>query len=116
MMRKPMIDGALNRNCSRPDAESSSASTVPATTTTAPRRASFIRHRFLTRRMTSTSSRRWSMSGLSQKNRLAPAAAAATENGRATYFQQWLQELLFPRQLIRDDRLDRQQQETRQHQ
>src|SRR5437867_4001605 len=61
-MRKVMIAGALKRNDSRPEAESSSASTVPARTTTAPRRASLKRQRLRTRRMTSTSSVRWSMS------------------------------------------------------
>src|SRR5262245_1603454 len=131
MMRKPMIDAALNRNCSRPDAESSSASTVPATTTTAPRRASFIRHRFLTRLMTSTSSRRWSMSGISLKGQInirrggrdPKRAAIRTFNSRArdtvavaSTGPFALQELLFPRQLIRDNRLDRQQQEAGHHQ
>ena len=42
-MRNVMIAGALKRNDSRPEAESSNASAVPATTTTAPRRASLMR-------------------------------------------------------------------------
>ena len=46
-----MADG-LNRKASRLEAESSSASSVPATTMTAPRSASFRRQRLRTRRMT----------------------------------------------------------------
>ena len=60
------------------------------------------------------------MSGLSQKNRLAPAAAAATLKGPryvlSTVARVALQEFLCARQLIRDDRLDREQEETRHHQ
>ena len=54
--RNELMAAGLNRSASRLDADRKSASRVPATTMTAPRRASFIRHRFRTRRMTSTSS------------------------------------------------------------
>ena len=54
--RNELMAAGLNRSASRLEADRKSASRVPATTMTAPRRASFIRHRFRTRRMTSTSS------------------------------------------------------------
>ena len=56
--RKPTIDAALNRSAWRVDADRNSASSVPATTKTAPRSARRMRQRLRTRRMTSTSSRR----------------------------------------------------------
>src|SRR5436190_12942126 len=62
MMRNAMMAAALNRKDSRPDAESSRARAVPATTTTAPRIASLRRQRLRTLRMTSTSRVRWSIS------------------------------------------------------
>src|ERR1043165_4751983 len=96
MIRNAMIAGALNLKVSRPEAEASSASTVPATTTTTPRSASRRRQRFRTPRMTSTSSLRWSMPPLLVPTRL--------------------QEFLFAREAIRDDRLGRQQQHAKQEQ
>ena len=56
--RNATIAAALNLSASRPEADSSSAMTLPATTTTTPRSASFRRQRFLIFRMTSTSSAR----------------------------------------------------------
>src|SRR5439155_19745650 len=94
-MRNAMIAGALKRNDSSPDADRRSASTVPATTTTAPRMASLRPQRFRTRRMTSTSSVRWSMS-------LAPTAR--------------LQEFFLPREMIRNRRLDGQKADAGQQQ
>src|SRR5580765_579925 len=105
-MRKVMMAGALKRNDSRPEAESSSASTVPATMITAPRSASRPRHRFRTRRMTSTSSVRGSMRRFSLRERLHPASASRSPKGVA------LQELLFAREVVRDYGFRRQQQQT----
>src|ERR1700704_2374648 len=93
-MRNAMMAGALKRNDSSPEADRRSASTVPATTTTAPRRASFRRQRFRTRRMTSTSSVRWSI-GPPKKR---------------------LQEFLLAREVIRDHRLGGQEPHASQQQ
>src|SRR5437899_2764758 len=57
-----MMAGTLNLAASRLDAENSSTATMPTKTITAPRVARRRRHLFRMRRMTSTSSARWSMS------------------------------------------------------
>src|SRR5207244_8391704 len=95
-IRNAMMAGAEKRNDSRPEAESRRASTVPATTTTAPRSASLRRQRFRTRRITSISSVRWSMSVGPPRKRL--------------------QEFLLAREVIRDHRFGRQESHARQQQ
>src|SRR5712691_3796815 len=130
-MRKVMIAGTLKRNDSRPEAESSNASTVPARTTTAPRRASLKRQRLRTRRMTSTSSVRWSMSPYSLCLRKPRPAEAGSYRNRATDYTVRtkkarpnhglkvlaakifrLQKSLFSRQMVRNDGFCRQQQQA----
>src|SRR5439155_8927131 len=97
MMRNAMMAVVLKRNDSSPEAERNNARIVPATTTSVPRKASRNRHRFRTLRMTSINRSRGSIQ---------PSLLTANR----------LQELLFPRQTIRDDRFDREQAEPRQQQ
>ena len=120
MMRKPMIDAALNRNCSRPDAESSSAST----------RAGHHHHRAAEGELhpppvSDASDDVDELEAMVHVWALPKGQISTRRGGRdpkrvalRTFHTEShrLQELLFPRQLIRDDRLDRQQQETRHHQ
>src|SRR5262245_46696894 len=87
-----MIAEGWNLRVSRPDADARSAKMVPATTTSTPRSASRCLQRFLTPRMTSTSSERWSM----QRSPL----------------ELRLQEFLFPGEVIRDRAFEGEEHQT----